>query len=69
MTSMSAPVGAQPRTVQQAAEELNVAPGTVRLWMTQRRLGFIRLGRAVRIPAEEIRRVLDKGFVPAIEVE
>ena len=56
-----------PRTVVQAAEELNVSRSTVRAWIAQRRLGYVRLGRAVRIPAAEIRRVLETGFVPAAE--
>ena len=54
----------QPRTVEQAAEELNLSPATIRAWIVQRRLGHVRLGRAVRIPVEEIRRVLEAGYVP-----
>ena len=54
-----------PRTVIQAAEELNVSDSTIRAWIFQRRLGVVRLGRAVRIPAEEIKRLLTTGFVPA----
>ena len=57
-----------PRTVNQAAAELNVSRSTVRAWIAQRRLGHVRLGRAVRIPSEEIRRMLDAGFVPATPV-
>ena len=57
----------QPLTVFQAAEALNVSPFTVRAWMAQRRIGFVRLGRAVRVPENEIRRLLDHGFVPAAE--
>ena len=55
----------QPRTVEQAAEELNLSKATIRAWIAQRRLGHIRLGRAVRVPATEIQRVLQAGFVPA----
>ena len=55
----------QPRTVGQAAEELNLSRATIRAWIAQRRLGHVRLGRAIRIPVEEIQRVLDTGFVPA----
>lgn len=54
-----------PRTVVQAAEELNLSRATIRAWIAQRRLGYIRLGRSVRIPAAEIQRVLEAGFVPA----
>ena len=55
----------QPLTVLQAADALNVSPLTVRAWIAQRRIGFVRLGRAVRVPANEIQRLLDRGFVPA----
>lgn len=55
----------QPRTVEQAAEELNLSRATIRAWVAQRRLGHVRLGRAIRIPAEEIRRMLEAGYVPA----
>ena len=54
----------QPRTVEQAAEELNLSRATIRAWIGQRRLGHVRLGRAIRIPVEEIRRVLETGYVP-----
>ena len=55
----------QPRTVEQAAEELNLSRATIRAWIAQRRLGHVRLGRAVRIPAAEIQRMLEAGYVPA----
>lgn len=55
----------QPRTVEQAAEELNLSRATIRAWIAQRRLGHVRLGRAIRIPAQEIQRVLETGYVPA----
>ena len=55
------------RTVREAAEELGLSPATIRAWIRQRRLGYLRLGRAVRIPASEIRRIVDRGMVPAIQ--
>ena len=55
----------QPRTVEQAAEELNLSKATIRAWIAQRRLGHIRLGRAIRVPVAEIQRILQTGFVPA----
>ena len=55
----------QPRTVEQAAAELNLSKATIRAWIAQRRLGHIRLGRALRVPVAEIQRVLQTGFVPA----
>jgi excisionase family DNA binding protein len=54
-----------PRTVAEAAEELSLSKSTIRAWIAQRRLGFVRLGRSVRIPHKEIRRVLEAGFQPA----
>jgi excisionase family DNA binding protein len=56
-----------PRTIAQAAEELGLSAHTVRSWVTARRLAHIRLGRAIRIPAAEIRRVIEENTVPAIE--
>ena len=55
---------AQPRTVGQAALELNLSRATIRAWIAQRRLGHVRLGRAIRIPVQEIQRVLEGGYVP-----
>jgi excisionase family DNA binding protein len=55
----------QPRTVDEAAEELALSCSTVRAWISQRRIGHVRLGRAIRIPAGEIKRLLESGFTPA----
>jgi excisionase family DNA binding protein len=54
-----------PQTVAQAARALGLSPHTIRRWIGARRLGVLRLGRAVRIPQSEIERVLESGFVPA----
>jgi excisionase family DNA binding protein len=59
----------QPRTVTQAAAELNMSQGTIRSWIAQRLIGFVRLGRSVRVPSAEIQRLLDRGFVPAEQRE
>ena len=52
-------------TVDQTAEELGLSPFTVRAWIGQRKLGHIRLGRAIRVPMSEISRVLEAGTRPA----
>lgn len=54
-----------PRTIRQAARELNLSEFTVRSWVGQRKIGHLRLGRSIRIPAEEIRRLLEDGLRPA----
>ena len=55
------------RTVDQAARDLNVSAHTIRAWIARRKLGSVRLGRAVRVPASEIARLIEKGTIPAIE--
>ena len=57
----------RPRTVAEAAMELGLSVHTIRAWVAGRRLAHIRLGRAIRIPAAEIRRVIERNTVPAVE--
>jgi excisionase family DNA binding protein len=57
----------QARTVRETAEELGLSPATIRAWIRQRRIGYVRLGRAVRIPDREIQRIVERGTVPAIQ--
>ena len=59
----------RPRTVTETAEELGLSVHTVRAWIADRRLGHLRLGRAIRVPAAEIRRVIERSTVPAHEEE
>jgi excisionase family DNA binding protein len=55
------------RTVAEAAGDLGLSVHTIRSWVATRRLAHIRLGRAIRIPAAEIRRVIEENTVPAVE--
>ena len=55
----------RPRTVSETAEELGLSVHTVRAWIASRKLGHLRLGRAIRVPAAEIRRVIERSTVPA----
>jgi excisionase family DNA binding protein len=57
----------RPRTVGEAAEELGLSVHTIRAWIAARRLAHVRLGRAIRVPAAEIRRVLERSAVSAVE--
>jgi excisionase family DNA binding protein len=52
-------------TVPQAAAALALKPKTIRAWIAARRIGCIRLGGAVRIPASEITRLIEDGTIPA----
>jgi excisionase family DNA binding protein len=56
----------QPRTVAEAAVELGLSVHTVRAWIADRRIGHIRLGRAIRISSAEIRRIIEQNTVPAL---
>jgi excisionase family DNA binding protein len=55
----------RPKTIDEAADDFGVSRHTVRAWVGQGKIGHIRLGRCIRIPASEIRRLLDEGFRPA----
>ena len=52
-------------TVQEAADAWRIKPGTVRAWVLRRKVNSFRVGRAVRISAEEIERILRHGLRPA----
>jgi excisionase family DNA binding protein len=54
-----------PLTVQEAATSLGLSVHTIRAWIAQRKIGYIRLGRAVRISPSEIERILRESTVPA----
>jgi excisionase family DNA binding protein len=58
-------LNARPRTLVQVAAELNLSQRTIRGWIAQRRIGVVRLGRAVRVSSAEIQRLLDGGYVSA----
>lgn len=59
----------RPRTVSEAADELGLSVHTIRAWIAERRLAHLRLGRAIRVPAAEIRRVIEESTVPAVREE
>lgn len=56
-----------PLTVKQTAQALSLSPATIRSWIAGRKLGYVRLGRAIRVPTAEVQRVLAAGAVPARE--
>ena len=56
-------------TVFEAAKLLTLSPKTLRAWCGSRRIGVVRLHRAVRIAASEIQRLISEGTVPARQTE
>ena len=53
--------------VEQAAGALDLSVACLRAWITKRKIGIVRLGRAIRIPCAEIERLIAEGSVPAKE--
>ena len=51
--------------VDEAAARLSVSRHTIRAWIAARRLAHVKLGRAVRIPLNEIERIVAFGLKPA----
>ena len=54
-------------TIKEASAQLGLSVACLRSWISQRRIGIVRLGRAVRIPLEEVERLIAEGTVPARE--
>jgi excisionase family DNA binding protein len=51
----------------QVAEMLSLKPVTIRQWIAKRKLASVKVGdRAVRIPASEVAKLIERGFVPAL---
>ncbi len=54
-------------TVREVAERLGLKESTIRKRILQRQIAYVKPGlRAVRIPVEELERILATGFRPAI---
>ena len=48
-------------TVDEVAERVKCHPQTVRRWIWSGRLGHVKVGGLVRVPEEEVRRLLKQG--------
>ena len=55
-------------SVEEAAQELGLKPSTIRAWILRRRITYVKLNRAVRIPRVEVERIIREGTIPAREV-
>ena len=53
-----------PKTVTEAAAALGLSVHTIRAWVATRKIAYLRLGRAIRIPVSEIQRLIDASTVP-----
>lgn len=55
-------------TVEKAAERLGLAPSTVRTWIARKRIDYVKVGGAVRIPEDVVDVLLARGTVQATRV-
>lgn len=51
-------------TLPEAAALLRLQPSTLRAWVLQRRIAFIKLGRLVRFRRTDLDKMLDQSVVP-----
>jgi excisionase family DNA binding protein len=47
------------------ATALGVTPACIRRWLLERKIASVKVGRLVRIPADEVDRIVQDGFRPA----
>ncbi len=52
-------------SVAQFAEALGVTVACCRRWLLERKIAHVKLGRLVRIPSEEVGRLIAEGLRPA----
>jgi len=48
-----------------AAEQLGLKVATLRFWVWQRKIEIVRVGRAVRVSDDVVKRLIEEGTVPA----
>jgi excisionase family DNA binding protein len=53
-------------TVSQVAERFNTEERFVRRLISERRIGFVKLGRHVRIPVNEVEDFISRGVVEPV---
>jgi excisionase family DNA binding protein len=51
----------------EAARRLAIRPRTLRLWVRQRRIGYVRVGRLVRFDPTVIEAFIRRGIVAALD--
>ncbi len=51
-------------TVEQAAERLGLRVSTLRAWVLRRKISYAKIGRSVRIPEQEIERIIRENTIP-----
>jgi excisionase family DNA binding protein len=71
MTPRRMAPGSQPRrgllTIDDAAAYLGLSPGTLRNWVSTRRIDYVKVGRLTRISLAVLDRYIDQQTIPAVE--
>lgn len=52
-------------TIPETGDALTLKNKTIRAWIAQRRIGCVRLGRSIRVPLSEVKRLINEGSTPA----
>jgi len=52
-------------SVPEFANALHITVACARRWVLERRITTVKLGRLIRIPAEEVNRLIEAGLRPA----
>ncbi len=54
-------------SVEQAAEYIGIRPGTLRNWLSERRIAYVKVGRLTRLSADTLNRFIAENTVSSIE--
>jgi len=55
--------------VEETAEAIGVSPHTIRAWLRQRRLSYLKLGRRVLVDPADVQRFLDANRIEAVSFD
>ena len=54
-------------TVEQVAEQLAIAPGTLRNWISMKRISYVKIGRLTRLKRSTLDQYISERTVGAVE--
>ena len=66
-SSTASPTRSPLLSVEDAAEYIGVRPGTLRNWLSARRLAYVKVGRLTRVSSETLDRFIAENTVRSIE--
>ena len=54
-------------SVEQAAEYIGVRPGTLRNWLSVRRIAYVKVGRLTRVSSDTLNRFIAEHTVTSVD--